>query len=390
MEYTHRRVIAWIGAVCAALAAGTSTAATLNVCLQTCSFKTVQSAVDAANSGDMIVVSPGRYVGNVTIVNKEVQIVGANKATTQVELIGTGHGPVFTLGANTGGPYYGVFISYVTVTGGSHFGGTGQGGGIQVRQGAYLVLTNANVVGNTAMAGGGVSVNTPGGPLSEILWSCLISSNTAYNGGGVYLAANSSLSLSDECVVANNTATGNAAIPTGGLGGGVYAEAGSQLTLSQPIISNNSAAAPDACTIKTNCPAAGGGVYALGKVSIVGADITQNNVYTPFGSARGGGLYLDVSATPLISGTVIAHNSVYSTVAPASGGGVYAVSSNPAASWTLDADAILFNNAADNDSSGPPSAGGIQNVGKLTLTNGTTITGNFPSQCLGGQGCPPN
>jgi hypothetical protein len=390
MEYAHRRVIAWIGAACAALAAGASTAATWNVCLQSCSLKTVQSAVDAAASGDKIVVYPGRYVGDVTIVGKEVQIVGANKATTQVELIGTGVGPVFTLGANNGGPYYGVFISYVTVSGGSHFRGSAQGGGIQVRQGAYLILMNANVVGNTAAAGGGISVNTPGGPLSEIQSSCLVSSNTAYDGGGVYLAANSSLSLSDQCVVANNTASGNAATNTGGRGGGVYAEAGSQLTLAQPIIANNSATAPDTCTIRGSCPAAGGGVYALGQVSIVGADITQNNVYNPSGSAQGGGLYLDISATPLISGAVIAHNYVYSGVSPASGGGIFAVSSNPAASWTLDADAIIFNNAADNDTSAPPSAGGIQNVGQLVLSNGTTITGNFPSQCLGGTGCPPN
>jgi hypothetical protein len=390
MEYAHRRVIAWVAAACVAPAAGTSMAATWNVCLDSCSLKTIQSAVDVAASGDQINVYPGRYVGNVTIAGKELSVSGVNRATSQVELIGDGNGPVFTLGADNGGPYYGVFISYLTVTGGSHFGGTGQGGGIQVRQGAYLILMNANVSGNTAAAGGGISVNTQGGPTSEIQSNCLVSSNTAYIGGGVYIAANSSVNMADQCVVANNTASGNAGSNTGGLGGGIYAERGSQLTLLQTTVSNNSATAPNTCNTSQSCAAAGGGVYALGQINISGADITQNNVYNPFGSAQGGGLYVAVSPAQQIGGVVVSHNYVYSGESPATGGGIFAFSSDPTVSWTLDASFILFNNATDNDPSAPPSAGGVQNVGKLTLSNGTTITGNFPSQCLGGKGCPPN
>jgi len=62
----------------AALAAGITNAATLNVCLDVCTHKTVQSAVDAAASGDVIVVRPGRYVGNITITGKSLGIVGVN------------------------------------------------------------------------------------------------------------------------------------------------------------------------------------------------------------------------------------------------------------------------------------------------------------------------
>lgn len=390
MQSVHRRMIAWAAAACAAVTASASTAATWNVCQSGCTHSTVQGAVDAAASGDRIVIAPGRYVGNITITGKELTITGSTKDASQVQLIGAGVGPVLTLGANTGGPYYDEFIEYVTVTGGSHLRGTAQGGGIQVRQGATLLLFNSNVIGNTAAAGGGVSVNTPGGRLSEIQLNCLVASNTAYIGGGVYLAANSSLSLSDECVVSNNTASGNAALPAGGLGGGVYAEAGSQLILSQPIITNNSATAPAVCDKRPSCASAGGGAYILGQVNIVAADITSNNVYNNSGSARGGGLYLAVSPAQLISGNVIAHNSVYSGVSPATGGGIFASSNDPEVSWTLDSDAIVFNNAGTNDPSAPPAAGGVQNVGKLVLTNGTNMTGNFPTQCLGGTGCPAN
>ncbi|MEA3180680.1 MAG: hypothetical protein QOI59_4203 [Gammaproteobacteria bacterium] len=390
MTTVHRNALAWMAAAGVALAAGITNAATLNVCLDVCTHKTVQGAVDAAASGDVIVVRPGRYVGNITIIGKSLEIIGVNNAPTQVVLIGDGVGPVFTLGANNGGPYFDEFIYFVTVTGGSHFRGTAQGGGVQVRQGANLILLGANVIGNTAAAGGGISINTPGGPTSLINTNCQISSNTAYIGGGVYVAPGSSVDLADECVVSNNTATGNPKLNTAGSGGGVYAEAGSTLVLAQPIITNNSATAPTTCTSGPACDGAGGGVYALGKVTIIGTDITANNVYNPFGAARGGGLYVAANSGQVIGGSVIAHNFVYSSAAPAMGGGIFAFSKDPTVSWTLDQTAVLYNNQGSNDTSAPPSAGGVQNVGKLVLTNGSLITGNFPSQCVGGTGCPAN
>jgi hypothetical protein len=390
MKYSRGRVVAWLAAACTALTGGVGSAATLKVCLDTCSHKTVQSAVDAAANNDQIIVYPGRYVGNITIVGKSLGIISSTRNPNEVTLIGAGTGPVFTLGANNGGQYYDEFLYYITITGGSHFGGTGEGGGVQVRQGATLILLNSNVIGNTAAAGGGVSMNTPGGPTNSIQQSCLVSSNTAYIGGGIYVAPNSSLNLSDQCVVSNNTASGNPSTNSGGLGGGVYAAATSQLTLAEPIITNNSATAQLGCQTTRRCPAAGGGIYALGQVQSFGADLMQNNVYNPWGTAQGGGMYVVVSPTQVLGGLTIDRNYVYSGSLPASGGGLYAASTDPKVSWTLDTSFVLFNNATANDPSAPPAAGGIQNVGKLTFTGGTTLTGNFPSQCLGGESCPTN
>jgi hypothetical protein len=393
MDYAHRRVTAWIAVVCTMLVASIASAATLNVCTNTCGYKTVQSAVDAAAPGDTIRIYPGRYVGNITIENKAaLTITGSDQTASQVLLVGTGVGPVFTLGANNGGPVGAVFISYVTVTGGSHFRGTGEGGGIQVRQGAALFLSNANVVGNSAAAGGGISVNTQGGPYSEIQSSCLISSNTAYVGGGVYVAPDSAARIEDMCAVTDNSATGNPAQSTPGLGGGIYAGENSQLWVTDTDISRNSVTAPCGTGLVgvPNCVAAGGGAYVLGQLTMSDAQITQNNVYNASGAALGGGLYVDVNPSQLIQGCAIANNRVYSIAESGTGGGIFAASTDPTVSWTLDKDFVVLNTAGDANQSVYPSAGGVRNTGKLSLANGSTIAGNVPVQCLGGKGCPAN
>lgn len=393
MSYLHRRVTAWMAVVCTVLSAGIASAATLNVCANSCVYKTVQSAVDAATAGDTIRIYPGRYVGNITIADKSaLTITGVTQAASQVLLVGTGVGPVFTLGANNGGPVGAVFISYVTVTGGSHFRGTGEGGGIQVRQGAALFLSNANVVGNSAAAGGGISVNTPGGAYSEIQSSCLISSNTANIGGGVYVAPDSSVRIQDMCVVTDNSATGNPSLSTPGLGGGVYAAESSQLYIADTDISHNTVTAPCGTGLigVPNCVAAGGGAYVLGQLTMIDAQITSNNVYNASGAAFGGGLYVHVDPSQLIQECVIASNWVYSIAESGTGGGVFATSTDPTVSWTLDKDFIVLNTAGDANQSVYPSAGGVQNVGKLSLVNGSAITGNVPIQCRGGKGCPVN
>jgi len=400
MGYLHRRVTAWIAVVCTFLIAGIASAANLNVCASSCVYKTVQSAVDAATAGDTIWIYPGRSVGNITIADKSaLTITGATQSASQVLLVGTGVGPVFTLGANNGGPVSAVFISYVTITGGSHFRGTGEGGGIQVRQGAALFLSNANVVGNSAVAGGGISVNTPGGAYSEIQSSCLVSSNTADIGGGVYIAPGSSMRIQDWCVITDNSATGNSTSITPGLGGGIYAGESSQLYIAGVDISHNTVTAPcgTGLTGVPNCVAAGGGAYVLGQLTMIDAQITLNNVYNASGAAYGGGLYVHVDPSQLIQGSAIANNQVYSIAESGTGGGIFAASTDPTVSWTLDKDFIVLNTAGDANESVYPSAGGVQNVGKLSLVNGSAITGNgnaitgnAPIQCQGGTGCPAN
>ncbi len=68
--------------------------ASASVCIQVCGHNTIQGAVDAAKSGDTIIVSDGIYQENVKI-DKSLNIKG-NGPDTIVD--GNRLGPVFTIG----------------------------------------------------------------------------------------------------------------------------------------------------------------------------------------------------------------------------------------------------------------------------------------------------
>ena len=72
------------------------------------------------------------------------------------EVTGTGgHGPVFVLGSGADSDYREVDIQYLTISNGDHQTGTGVGGGVQVRRGAFLHLLGSVVTHNSALFGGG-------------------------------------------------------------------------------------------------------------------------------------------------------------------------------------------------------------------------------------------
>ena len=130
-ETTKPATILAVFVVAAALAAG-SAGATAELCVGSkpgC-FQTIQAAVDAANDGDTIRVSPGTFAGGITI-TKSVSAVGAGAGATVIE----GGGPVITIGALTG-PQPTVSISRVTITGGLNDSSPGPavaaGGGMRI------------------------------------------------------------------------------------------------------------------------------------------------------------------------------------------------------------------------------------------------------------------
>ena len=132
-----------------------------------------------------------------------------------------------------------VTISSLTISGGSAGSAQGQSGGgllIDGSTAASLTLTGCTLTGNTAPAGGGLSVaaNT-----TATLTNDTISGNTASagNGGGVDSAGTLSLT---SVTVASNTASG-------GAGGGIASEAGGTATLQATLDATNTAGtSPDA------------------------------------------------------------------------------------------------------------------------------------------------
>lgn len=197
----------------------------LQVCHSGCAYSSIQSAVDAAASGDTIFVSAGLYSERVTVAGKSLTIEGTSN--TIVQGVGVG-GPVFTLGAGSG-PYYEVDLSYLTVTGGDHNTSSEVGGGIQVRVGAYLHLSNVTVTSNSAAYGGGIGIMTSGGPPSTLA-QCSVVNNSGVYGGGIYVGTGASVDV-QQCSISNNTAWFN--------GGGIDAEASSTLTVEGSTIDGN-------------------------------------------------------------------------------------------------------------------------------------------------------
>ncbi len=153
----------------------------------------IQYAVNAAETGDEIVVSNGVYAGGVSV-NKPLTLLGVN-------------GPQFTI-INGGGANQCVYLgsgaslSGFTLTNGVAY----QGGGVYCAPSA--VVSNCTIIGNSASYGGGVGGGTPytdshGG----IFYNCTITGNSAYVGGGA-----------DRATFYNCTFTGNSASYGGGFG----------------------------------------------------------------------------------------------------------------------------------------------------------------------------
>jgi hypothetical protein len=224
--------------------------AELRVCLAgppTC-YDSIQEAVDAANSGDVIKVASGTYTGvharagvtQVVYVSKTVTIRGgyttANWSTSDPEANPT------TLDAQEQGR-----VLYITgdisptveglrITGGYV---KASGGGIY-NKGANLTLINTIVTSNISNGinwpdglGGGMYIETGNVVLSEVQ---IISNSASYKGGGVLVWSGSVMLSGGQ--ISHNTAKG----PTGWDGGGGMFVLGSATLNGVQVISNTAIA----------------------------------------------------------------------------------------------------------------------------------------------------
>jgi fibronectin-binding autotransporter adhesin len=353
-----------------------ASANTIHVC-STCAHATIQAAVNDAASGDTVTIAAGRYDENVTIEGKALILAGAAGGTSGVtEVHAAGRGPVFTLGTGaTGATPELIEVHNLVVSGGNHTGGSGIGGGIQVRAGSYLKLYDSTVTQSVAVSGGGIGIDSPGAP-QTLLSNCQIVANTAtatYTGGGGGIAVQRGSSVTIQgSTIAHNTSHD---------GGGVFGDAGSQIVLTDAVVSSNTSTAFSTHVGPTG--GSGGGLLTNGSLTISGSTIVDN-VADGEGSG-GGGLWvaLNNGDTHVISNTIFAHNSLTTDEPEGLGGGIAAVGpvAQPHLVLTLSSDYIVQNTAA--------AGGGIWKSDVTLALNNTTVRDNIGTGqiCDNDSGC---
>jgi uncharacterized repeat protein (TIGR01451 family) len=287
-------------------------AAELHVCPvgpPDCDYTTIQAAVQATSSGDIIKVATGvytdvhavrlaaqEYVTQVVYLTGTITIRGgytttnwttSEPITNPTTLDAKGQGRVLYVAGGAAATVEGLHI-----TGGDAIkgdttdpvAGSGEKGGGMYAVEATVAFRNNHVFDNTASAGGGLFLRA-----GEIeLSGNTISSNTARNAGGAYYSEGLGKATLSGNTFRSNTATGPG--PTPGRGGGLLLFRSGPATLSNNAFISNTAGD-------------GGGLY------LDESDITLvNNVVADNSSTVGSGLYIKESS-PLLFHTAIVRNS---------------------------------------------------------------------------------
>ncbi|NQX12000.1 right-handed parallel beta-helix repeat-containing protein [Microbacteriaceae bacterium VKM Ac-2855] len=258
-------------------------------------YPSIQAAVDAARSGDTVAITPGRYVENVTVDGRAIDLVGLGDPASIVLTAPAGRSPLMIQHVPAADDSR-MRVSGFTITGGHS--PDGQGGGITIAFDANPVIQRMRIVGNhSEVHGGGILVYDGSSPL---LIDNTISDNTAgVFGGGVF-----AVKYSSPAIVGNtfegNAVTGAQILNGGSSGGAIYLENDIRLpeVASRPVVARN--------LIRANTAQfAGGGVMVR-----VGVDATiVDNTIVDNAAAYGGGIHLEsATSTMTVSGNRILRN----------------------------------------------------------------------------------
>lgn len=312
-----------------------------------CNHPTLQSAVNSASSGDLIISAPGIYDDNVNIDDKNLTIFGGNSANCAFVLTGAPQGDtIFTysgstdsaieIGCNGSGLDQVVLLSYVTVA-----NTDSSEGNIRICEGTLTMSAAVSRGGNATSNGGGgiqasgdwptvINLNaiTAGPNAAETL----ITGNTGVHGGGIWTgSSNVNINMDGARISANQAASGN--------GGGMEIDGG-RVNVHRSFISFN------------NAGNVGGGFYLTNNARLNLR--SGSRVFSNSADNIGGGAYLStVAFMSMEPGTRLSTNS-----APRGGGaGLFGSSAITTGNAALAAGGnayieILSNNATGGDGGG--------------------------------------
>ncbi len=214
-------------------------------------FTSIQTAVDAAASGDTILVQPGTYDERITLADKSLVVRSAQGAAMTFILPTTSGTAVAITGSNATVVLEGFTITGNGGTGGGVFtepGGVLLDGGVTARLRACIIenctgssSSTTSPFGGTGGAGG---LWVTGGA-HGILENCLVTNNQG--GSGMLAGGAGGLDVAGPCEIIGSVITGNtggsqtpgALSGLGGGVGGIRYSAPFSLTLSNSILRDN-------------------------------------------------------------------------------------------------------------------------------------------------------
>jgi len=196
-------------------------------------YSTIQAAIDAASSGDVVLVDPGTYAENIDLKGKAITV----KSTGGPSVTTLDGGDIDTVVRFLSGEATSTVFEGFHVTNG--YGSTTSypydGGGITCRNGSSPTLRDCLIDHNRATAGndggGGAGISCDGA--SPVIDRCRITDNVGIIGGGIMLEHGSAPFVVG-CSFLRNYAG------SGGGGGGIYARL-SAATVVNTVIASNTA-----------------------------------------------------------------------------------------------------------------------------------------------------
>ncbi len=235
MRTTNEKRALGIGVAMACLS-GVAVADTLNV---PSTFPTIQSAIDAAEDGDLVLVGGTVYTETIDFLGKSITVV-ATDGPEFTTIDGGGSGPVvsFVSGETSDARLIGFTIT----------------GGVAVNGGGALIDASSPMIDRCWFVGNqstGTALDEGGGAIavlnacSPVISRCVMNDNTASSLGGGIMVIFDPTPLVTGCVIADNDAT---------FGGGVANELGAAPSYVNVTITGNAAnIAPGVCNFQATC-----------------------------------------------------------------------------------------------------------------------------------------
>lgn len=270
-------------------------------------YRTIQSALNAAHSGDELWVRGTTYFEDVVIATSGITMIGGF-AGTETTNEPSGAAPTIVTGNGGASPVVSINAGNVAMRGFRIVGGSV--GGIRIN------ATGARISGCIIISNG--AAGGPGGgivcePDSEAtIHGNTISKNVARQGAGIR-ATNATIVVSNNVITENEASYTSLSQPGGAdaEGGGIYVDGG-QATIKNNVITYNtvSALAPAGTTAPSI--GRGGGMAIRGEATVTNNTIALNKVRRPASadhpSGTGGGVYFDgrgVFANNIVASNVV-------------------------------------------------------------------------------------